>query len=593
MGYTTPKTWSSGEVVTAALMNTHVRDNFNDLSQLARTWTAVQTFSAVPVFQDDISIAFGTGSDAAIRWSDADADNHALTIGLGDSNQALHITDLNAIAVDWDIAATTHPNVYIHSNTTPATDFLRLGNHTGTEADIDVFGGTTLNLKIAGNTEVSLTASKLDVASGTQLDASDATTSSSTTTGAIITAGGIGVAKDVTIGEDLNVVGVVGIGPLGSPETSNVLNIGKDFGEVDGSIYGIVGYYTASETDGATSNLLVGTHSDVRLGGSGQTANNDQNWTADVGLRSFMAQFQTRNGSTGRVTGGAGYYYANAAIGTGAVDLTNQYGIYMESLSGADNNYAIKTAGAGIVDIGDTTNSTGPTTGSINTSGGLGVALDTWLGGDLNAHAAAYEMNFRMSDNSTTPVFLRLMHSRGSVSSPATSQQNDNLGRLEFGGYADAWRVGAAINGEAMENWNGTSAGTQLVFMTTDKTTLVLDARMYLDENGGLWMAGATGNSKGAGTFNATAIYDDNTQLTDYVFEDEYKSQIATIPEMRDFFETNRHLPTIPGRDEWESDGSFSVGKISTHMWETAEVHAIYIAQLEERLRELEAKVGG
>ena len=29
MGYTTPRTWSAGETVTAALMNAHVRDNLN------------------------------------------------------------------------------------------------------------------------------------------------------------------------------------------------------------------------------------------------------------------------------------------------------------------------------------------------------------------------------------------------------------------------------------------------------------------------------------------------------------------------------------------------------------------------------------
>jgi hypothetical protein len=28
-----------------------------------------------------------------------------------------------------------------------------------------------------------------------------------------------------------------------------------------------------------------------------------------------------------------------------------------------------------------------------------------------------------------------------------------------------------------------------------------------------------TGGNKGAGTINATAVYDDNTLLTDYVFE--------------------------------------------------------------------------
>lgn len=117
---------------------------------------------------DDEDAIFGTGEDAVIRWSDGDASNHALVIGLGDSNQALHITDKNAVDTDWNISATTHPNVYIHSNTTPATDYLRLGDHDGTVADIDVVGGTTLSLQIAGAAAATLTAGNLAIG-----DASD------------------------------------------------------------------------------------------------------------------------------------------------------------------------------------------------------------------------------------------------------------------------------------------------------------------------------------------------------------------------------------------------------------------------------------
>lgn len=115
---------------------------------------------------DGDDLVFGDGSDAQIRWSTGDASNHALVIGLGDTNQALHITDNAAKTTDWNISATTHPNVYIHSNTTPATDYLRLGDHDGTTAYIDVVGGTTLIFQIAATSELSLSASQLNVADG-------------------------------------------------------------------------------------------------------------------------------------------------------------------------------------------------------------------------------------------------------------------------------------------------------------------------------------------------------------------------------------------------------------------------------------------
>lgn len=122
-----------------------------DSLAVAATYTAIKTMA------DAIDLALGGSDDALVRWSTGDASNHALVVGLGDTSQALHITDKGAIATDWNIAATTHPNLYIHSNTTPATDYLRIGDHDGTTAYIDVVGGTTLDLEIDGTTVVTIT----------------------------------------------------------------------------------------------------------------------------------------------------------------------------------------------------------------------------------------------------------------------------------------------------------------------------------------------------------------------------------------------------------------------------------------------------
>lgn len=112
---------------------------------------------------DDVAISIGTGDDAQLLWSTGDADNHSLVIGLGDSNQSLHITDKAAKATDWNVAAVTHPTLFVHSNTTPATDYLSIGGHDGTTATIDVMGGTTLDLDIAGTTALAITAAAVTV----------------------------------------------------------------------------------------------------------------------------------------------------------------------------------------------------------------------------------------------------------------------------------------------------------------------------------------------------------------------------------------------------------------------------------------------
>jgi hypothetical protein len=117
---------------------------------------------------DNIDAAFGTGSDAAIRFSDAGTAD-ALVIALDNTSQHLHITDLGAVATAWTLAASTHPTVLIHSNTTPATDYLLIGNHDGTTATIDVVGGTTLNLDIAGTTAATVDAGGITLADGVDM----------------------------------------------------------------------------------------------------------------------------------------------------------------------------------------------------------------------------------------------------------------------------------------------------------------------------------------------------------------------------------------------------------------------------------------
>ena len=60
MAWTTPRTWISGEMATAALMNVHVRDNlnflFSTLDYSAGTWTPTLTFDT----PGDLVVAYTT-----------------------------------------------------------------------------------------------------------------------------------------------------------------------------------------------------------------------------------------------------------------------------------------------------------------------------------------------------------------------------------------------------------------------------------------------------------------------------------------------------------------------------------------------------
>jgi len=112
----------------------------------------------------DLELGSATGGDVLVRFSTADASNPATVIALDNTSQQLHITDKAAVATDWIRSAGTHPELSIHSNTTPATDYLAIGNHDGTTASLDVVGGTTLDLKIAGASALALTAGSVAVA---------------------------------------------------------------------------------------------------------------------------------------------------------------------------------------------------------------------------------------------------------------------------------------------------------------------------------------------------------------------------------------------------------------------------------------------
>ncbi len=128
------------------------------LVQVLHTFGDVSAASSVA---SDVPLYFGDASDSGMMFSTADASDPATVLFVDDTSQQLHITDKGARATDWNLSAATHPELYIHSNTTPATDYLYLGGHDGTSAYINVAGGTTLNLQSGGTTRLAFVDGKV------------------------------------------------------------------------------------------------------------------------------------------------------------------------------------------------------------------------------------------------------------------------------------------------------------------------------------------------------------------------------------------------------------------------------------------------
>jgi len=166
----------------------------------------------------------------------------------------------------------------------------------------------------------------------------------------------------------------------------------------------------------------------------------------------------------------------------------------------------------------------------------------------------------------------------------------------------------ADIYGYLADATDGAEGGW-LVFRTMIAGTLA--DRMYLAQ--GLVVGSPTGGDKGAGTINATAVYDDNVLLTCYALEAATKGAVNTEkwdhaagrehkparafaerigdlePEtFAEKWKASGVLPGMPTPDEWADAGGFSTGNIIQRLWELAEVQAVHIAKLTERIAALE-----
>lgn len=89
----------------------------------------------------------------------------------------------------------------------------------------------------------------------------------------------------------------------------------------------------------------------------------------------------------GAFTGATAYGIAiNNSVGATVID--NYYAIHIDASGIGTTSYAIKTVNAGLVDLGDTTDSTASSNGAVVTAGGIGVAKSIYAGGSISPSAS-------------------------------------------------------------------------------------------------------------------------------------------------------------------------------------------------------------
>lgn len=340
---------------------------------------------------------------------------------------------------------------------------------------------------------------------------------------------------------------------------------------------------TCSSTLGVTSTLSVGANIEmtgsapsVRVGGSGVSTGE---CTLEVGI-----------GRTGN-----GYSYIDL-IG----DATyTDYGFRMiRGNSGANTTSTIIHRGTGDFILQTTDNAAikmrcnNAEVGTWNSSG-LGIGSGVTAGGAVklkvsDADGAIIRAEASSTSTTASPQF-QILNQRSSIGV---------LGNIY--GYWQSNPV-CLIRYEAVQNATTKNYG-KMGFFTANAGTNA--ERMYINYDGGVVIGTPTGGSKGAGTLNASAIYDDNIQVSDYVF-DYYLDQkiqpedvkqaeqfledtnITDLEYFSQFWKKAHRLPSMPSREEFEEKG-ISVGRLAQRLWETVELQAIHIDQLLKRIEKLE-----
>jgi hypothetical protein len=139
MGWTTPRTWITGEVVTAAEMNTHIRDNETALQPQAATiatqeTTASLTYVDLATSGPTVTLltgtqvyctvsAFSTNNTSGDGCTIAVAVSGATTIAAGAGTSAVSLTQMLTAAANQQVPLC---NSFILSGLTAGTNTFKL-----------------------------------------------------------------------------------------------------------------------------------------------------------------------------------------------------------------------------------------------------------------------------------------------------------------------------------------------------------------------------------------------------------------------------------------------------------------------------------
>ena len=355
------------------------------------------------------------------------------------------------------------------------------------------------------------------------------TNSTSNTTGSIVSAGGIGIAQSAVVGGNLTIFGDTDIDGTtnldavdidGAVQIDNTVTVGVNGTGYDVKFFGATSGQHLLWDQSADELALVG---DSKLsfhdaaGGENIIATSDGHLEINAGTTlDITAPTVDINAATSLNIDGA--TQINNTVTVGENDTGYDVKFFGATASAFmlwdQSEDDLVLAGVSNLSIDNTTDSSGVTTGSFHTDGGVGIAKKLFVGTDLDVDGTSnldvvdidgavqidgtvtvgvddtsYDVKFFGASSGAFMLYDQsedTLEIRGAAADATTStgklllstaltdiNDGDVLGRIDFqtpleAGGTDAIVVGATILAEADATFSGTVNSTDLVFLTGD-----------------------------------------------------------------------------------------------------------------------------
>ncbi len=188
---------------------------------------------------------------------------------------------------------------------------------------------------------------------------------------------------------------------------------------------------------------------------------------------------------------------------------------------------------------------------------------------------------------STSPTIVIGKSRGGSVGSVAPVMNNDELGKMRFGGmdgtaFATSAQIVSYVDGSVSE---GVVPGE--LFLQTANASGVLTTAMSINATQNVGIGTTTPDAKLTvkGTIHAEEVKVDlNVPGPDYVFEADYPLQ--TLEETRAYIEKNKHLPGIPSSAEMQQNG-VNLLEMNMKLLEKVEELTLHLIEMKEEIQQL------